>query len=266
MKDILDFGFRNAETKEYFGMQRQKNFAGCGLKERKTVSFKFPIRNPQSAIRNGFTLIELLVVIAIIGILAGVLLPTLTNARERANRTVCIGNLKVIGEIFNMYNIDIGEMPPTPINAGIHEATNLIKTAAGDNVGLGYFCEGSSGDTYIEDFSTYVCPSSDHVCDAQQVKIKWDADNETISTYIYRAEAGNNEGLMLSDSKGAIVMDYNYTTDNEYNHKGESVNILFKNGNVKAVQNRPDKDGELTLQGTTPGDKDDLFENADTYQ
>ena len=66
--------------------------------------------------RRAFTLIELLVVIAIVALLAAILFPVFSRARENARRTACLSNQKQLGLAFAQYAQDHDECFPMAYN------------------------------------------------------------------------------------------------------------------------------------------------------
>ncbi len=74
----------------------------------------------------GFTLIELLTVVAIIALLAALLLPTLTRAKQAGYNTVCINNLRQWGVATRMYLDDCQAYPSTAIEASLPLAPGVM--------------------------------------------------------------------------------------------------------------------------------------------
>ena len=178
----------------------------------------------------GFTLIELLVVIAIIGILAGMLLPALAAAREKARRAQCMNNIREVGKAIQMYSGDFGDRTPA--------AGAAATTAAGVTTNLSL----TSG--YLQYPKVLQCPSS-----TKSAGASWGTANDATNvSYAYQGAGnlGTTNMIAMADPNDIVVWDQNvqgtvagingntpgvfavnsaWTTTSS--HKGSGGNVLF---------------------------------------
>jgi len=87
------------------------------------------MRNHTRTRRIGFTIIELLVVVSIIALLVGILLPAIGKAREQAQLTRSVANLKEIGNAHAIYGAEWNDRQITWINDGIAQYGNSLTAA-----------------------------------------------------------------------------------------------------------------------------------------
>ena len=64
----------------------------------------------RESLRGGFTIVELLIVVSIIALLFGILVPSLSTARQQARGVKCLGQLRVLGQALVMYSVEHGDV------------------------------------------------------------------------------------------------------------------------------------------------------------
>lgn len=168
--------------------------------------------------RRGFTLIELLVVIAIIGVLAAILLPALSVARERAGRTTCMNNLRQIAIAYEMYAADFYEKFP------------VDPSAVG---GTGAFEDKSIYPRYINTGKVFWCPSTvnRHNPPISEITEYENSYNNSYS-YVFGLTASNRATVPIP-----MVSDKHFydNSGTDYGNHKYGVNVLFIDGSVQWI-------------------------------
>ena len=185
--------------------------------------------------RAAFTLIELLVVIAIIGVLVALIMPAVQSAREAANRTQCINNLKQMGLASQEYHDSFGSFPGGWYCDGTFD-TNCAQTLAQSYMwnGLsGLFVKLELGNIYNE--LNYSMPTNDlsNVTGVRRTMNVFVCPSNRRAVTTASSNANVTAKLGPSDYRGNMASGYNTTSGTAPTYSAgttDPTNTLDQNG------------------------------------
>jgi prepilin-type N-terminal cleavage/methylation domain-containing protein/prepilin-type processing-associated H-X9-DG protein len=155
----------------------------------------------QTPDNRGFTLIELLVVVAVIGILASLLVPTLSRAKEKGRQISCLNNARQLNLAVMLYAEDYHDK--LPFNMGATEIKSML--AAGGkynwanslltwelspgNTNIAHNTDAALGSYVSKNAAVFRCPS-DNVVSAVQRRAGWQNRSRSYSMNAMVGDAG----------------------------------------------------------------------------
>ncbi|MEY3026671.1 MAG: hypothetical protein RLZZ238_1568 [Planctomycetota bacterium] len=118
---------------------------------------------PSHSVRSGFTLVEMLVVISIVALLTGLLMPSISRARQAADRLRCANHLRQVGAAIVGYLDDNSERLPAleavETNNPRYSDGMILTSANGEEVdGLGRLMNSAPLGGYLPDTELLYCP------------------------------------------------------------------------------------------------------------